>query len=393
MKVFHSVFDTALVFCVVSLWTSWSAAAEPAVKVSSLGVGLEHTVTVEVPERFRLVFEAKKNYGVTKWSDLCGDPEGKTDLLANPTDYIPQHAQGALFNQCLNPGDLIGHVAAAGGLYKDIPRSIQIVKSLPDRVVINNRYSPMLGEVNPNLVFTTRYVIQADGRIYIRSTLTAVTAQKITLWRNSIITLGDPTFLTKATQKLKAELTAPHQLSVSGVDWKPNEWAGYIVEQDKYRYYEVDSNTRNVLTVTPQNPNKLPSDGVLSLRSNPTIYGWLRCDSVSQPIQWHRDPAEFIFAYWDPKTPAPYQDWTKASIMLVPHPTNSKQGQGGGLHGWRGCKRVFFETGALDLKAGESVPQQYMIQLGSSASDGLPDLSHLATCQRLASEYRGKDHD
>jgi len=391
--VFHSVANATLTFCVVSLWTSWSATAEPTVKVSESGAGLRHAVTVEAPKRFRLVFEAEKNYGITKWFDLCGDPTGKTDLLANPTDYIPQHAQGSLFNQCLNPGDLIGHVAAAGSLHKDIPRSIQIVKSPPDRAVINNRYSPMLGQVNANLVFTTRYVIHTDGKIYVRSTLTADTAQRITLWRNSIITLGDPTFLTKAAKKLKAELTAPNQLSVSGVDWKSNEWAGYVVEQDKYRYYDVVSNTRNVLTVAPQSPNKLPGDGVLSLRSSSTIYGWLRCDSVSQPIRWHRDPAEFIFAYWDPKTPEPYQDWTKSSIMLVPHPTNAKQGHGGQLHGWRGCKRVFFETGALDLGAGESVTQHYMIQLGSSANDGLPDLSNLATCQRLAGEYRGKEHE
>jgi len=340
-----------------------------------------------------LVFEAEKNYGITKWFDLCGDPAGKTDLLANPTDYLPQHAQGSLFNQCLNPGDLIGHVAAAGSLHKAIPRSIQIDTSPPDRAVINNRYSPMLGEVNTNLVFTTRYVIHADGRIYVRSTLTGVTAQRITLWRNSIITLGDPTFHTKAAKNLMADLTAPNQLSVSGVDWKPNEWAGYMVEQDKYRYYDVVSNTRNVLTVTPQHPMKLPGDGVLSLRSSPTIYGWLRCDSVSQPIKWQSHPAEFIFAYWDPKTPEPYRDWTKASIMLVPHPRNAKQGHGGKPHGWRGCKRVYFETGAFDLGAGQSVTQHYLIQLGSSDSDDLPDLSDLATCRLIAGQYRSKEHE
>ena len=388
MSMIRSGARTAPVLWALAFFGGWSATAGPAVEVSESGTGLDHEVTVEATKRFRLVFEARKNYGITKWFDLSGDPAGKTDLLANPTDYIPEHAQGALFNQCLNPGDLIGHVAAGGMRHGDIPRSIRIADSSPDRAIIDNQYSPMLGEANPDLVFTTRYVIHVDGRICVRSTLAAATAQRITLWRNCIITLGDPTFHTKVAGELMAELAASNQLSVRGVDWLPNEWAGYVVEQDAYRYYDIVSNTRSVLTVEPQHPHKQPSTGALWIRSHPTVYGWQRCDSVSQPIVWHRDPAEFIYAYWDPRTPEPYQHWTKASIMLVPRPENARQGYGGRLHGWRGCKRAFFETGAFDLGAGESVTQHYLIQLGSSGSDVLPDLSDLATCRRLAGQYR-----
>jgi len=361
--------------------------------VSESGADLDHEVTVEAAKRFRLVFEARKNYGITKWFDLSGDPYGKTDLLSNPTGYIPSHAQGALFNQCLNPGDLIGHVAAAGSVHKDIPRSIRIVGSLPDRAIIENRYSPVLGRANPDLVFTTRYVIHGDGRIYVRSTLSAVTAQKITLWRNCIVTLGDPTFHTNVAEKLTAELRGPDQLLVSNAEWQPSEWVGHVAEQDGYRYYDIVHNTRNVLTVKPRNPQREPSGGALSIRSHPTRYGWLRCDSVSQPIAWHRDPAEFIYAYWDPNTPEPYQNWTKASIMLVPRPANARQGYGGRLHGWRGCKRMFFETGAFELGPGDSVTQHYLIQLGSCGDDVLPDLSDLATCRRIARQYERRELD
>ncbi|MBT3375007.1 MAG: hypothetical protein HN742_23770 [Lentisphaerae bacterium] len=387
-----SAYAVPILFWVAMLCTSWAATAEPVVQVTETGTGLKHEVTVEAATRFRLVFEARKNYGITKWFDLSGDPVGETDLLANPTDYILLHAQGALFNQCLNPGDLIGHVAAGGSLHKGVPRSIRIVPSPPDRAAIENRYSPMLGDVNRELVFRTLYVIHADGRIYVRSVLSAAQAQRITLWRNSVITLGDPTFHTKVAGKLVAELTGPNQLSVSGVDWKPDEWAGYVVEQDDYRYYDIVSNTRSVLTVNPQDPNKRASSGALSIRSHRVKYGWLRCDSMSRPVGWHREPAEFLYAFWDPTTPEPYQHWTKASILLVPSPANPRQGRGGRIHGWRGCKRLFFETGAFDLGARESVTQDYMIQLGSS-DGGLPDLSNLATCRALAKQYRSEKHE
>lgn len=385
--VIRSAVTAAWILGTLGLGAMDSVSAQTVVTVSESGTGLGHEVTVEAPGRFRLIFEASKNYGITRWFDLCGDPAGKTDLLANPTDYIPAHAQGALFNHCLNPGDLIAHVAAAGCQHPDVPRSIKIVDCPSDRAVIENRFSPMLGTANQDLVLTTRYVIHADGRIYVRSTLTALAAQQITLWRNCIVTLGDPTFDTKTAVDLMAELATPNQLSVGAVDWRPDEWAGYVAEQDGYRCYDIVRNTRDLLTVNPQNPDKRPGPGLLSLRSNPTVYGWLRCDSISQPIQWHRDPAEFIFAYWDPKTPEPYRDWTKASILLVPHPMNQRQGHGGLLHGWRGCKRMFFETGPFDLAPGESVTQRYLIRLGSGADEALPDLSRLSTCRRLADDY------
>jgi hypothetical protein len=58
------------------------------------------------------------------------------------------------------------------------------------------------------------------------------------------------------------------------------------------------------------------------------------------------------------------------------------------LHGWRGCKRLYYETPGFDLKEGQTVAQQFRIHLGSSASDALPDLSDAKVCKSLATAYR-----
>jgi hypothetical protein len=354
------------------------------------GNGTSRTVTIDCQGRFRLVFEAEKNFGITQWYDLAGDPDGERDLLKNPTDYIPMHAQGAIFNQCLNPDDLIAHVASGGSLHKDVPRAFHILKRNPAGVVVESQYSPMLGKANPDLVFTTRYEIDASGRIDIHNTMRAKSPQTITMWRNAIITLGDPTYQTNNQEGLSAELIAPTQLRVAGVKWQSDQWRGYVVGQSEWRVYDVVSNTTDVLTVKPRSAEKMPNSGELQLRSSRTRYGWLRNDSITHPVGYHKASAEYIFAHWDVETPAPYKDWTRASILLIPHPDNAKQGHGGRLHGWRGCKRLYYETAGFTLKEGQMVTQQYRIHLGSSASDALPDLSSPEVCKSLAADYRGQ---
>jgi hypothetical protein len=359
--------------------------------VHEKGNGMSHTVTIECPDRFRLVFEAEKNYGITQWYDLASDPDGKRDLLKNPTDYIPMHAQGAIFNQCLNPDDLIAHVASGGSLHKDVPRAFRILKRTPATVVVESRYSPMLGKANPDLVFTTRYEIDTSGRIDIHNTMRAKSPQTITMWRNAIITLGDPTYQTNNQEGLTAELIAPTQLRVAGVKWQPDQWRGYVVGQSEWRAYDVVSNTIDVLTVKLRSPAKVPDSGEMHLRSNRTRYGWLRNDSISQPVGYQNESADYIFAHWDAETPAPYKDWTQASILLLPHVDNAQQGHGGRLHGWRGCKRLYYETAGFTLKEGQTVTQQYRIHLGSSANSALPDLSSPQVCKSLAAVYRRQD--
>jgi lysophospholipase L1-like esterase len=375
-------------FCLLATMIAIQAVSAADLAVHEDGTGLTHTLTIEVPDRFRIVLEAAKNYGITQWYDLAGDPEGKRDLLRNPTDYIPAHAQGALFNQCLNPDDLIAHVASAGSLHKDVPRSLRMISQSPSKIELESNYSPVLGKANPELVFTTRYVITPDGRIDVHNQLRAKSEQEITMWRNAIITLGDPTYLVNNQDGLEAELIAQNQLRVVGANWQPNQWRGYVAGQSEWRSYDVVSNTKDTLTVKPRSEKKLPSAGKLSLSSSRTQFGWLRNDSLTQPVGYHKEVANYVSAHWDPRTPAPHASWTKANILLVPHPDNPRQGHGGRLHGWRGCKRVYYETGKFTLKAGETIKQQYRIQLGSSASAALPDLSDSTVCAQIAADYQ-----
>jgi hypothetical protein len=262
-----------VVWCILGLAAPGELAggSEGSIIVSESGDGLEHRVIVDAPERFRLVFEASKNYGITQWFDLAGDPKAKTDLLHNPTDYIPEHSQGAIFNQCLNPDDLIAHVASAGGLHRDCPRSIQIHQRGSESAVIECSYSPVLGKANPDLVFRTHYTITSDGRILVRNTMSSRTDQKLTMWRNAIITLGDPTYLTRNVAELEGTLEAPEVLRVAEADWRDGEWAGYVAKQDSYRAYGIVGNTTNTLTVKPRHPDKRPSSGKLAIESNSIV--------------------------------------------------------------------------------------------------------------------------
>ena len=200
-----------------------TTAKEVSITVIESGNGLEHNIQIEAVGRFRLFFEAKKNYGITRWYDLAGDPTASIDLLHNPTDYIPIHAQGAIFNQCLNPHDLIAHVASGGHQHKAIARSIRIIEKGGNRAVLENEYSPMLGRVNTDLVFNTRYEIYPDGRILVQNTMKARKTQKVTMWRNAIVTLGDPTYGVRDQKDLSAELIVPNQLRIKGANWKDEE--------------------------------------------------------------------------------------------------------------------------------------------------------------------------
>ena len=278
-------------------------------------------------------------------------------------------------------------MASGGEHHKAVPRSIRILEKGGQRAVLENQYSPMLGKANPDLIFNTRYEIHPDGKILIRNTLRARTAQKLTLWRNAIVTLGDPTYHTRNVKDLSAELMAPNQLRVAGADWKTNQWQGLQVTQSEWRSYEVLSNTGDTLTVKPRNANKQPSTGLIGISSSQTHHGWVRCDSLTQPIAWHKNSAVYVSAHWDPETPAPYTHWTQASILLVPDASNPRQGSGGRMHGWRGCKRVYFETDGFEVTPDAPITQNYLIQLGSRDSPHLIDLSNPATCAKIAAAY------
>jgi len=367
---------------------SLQARAGVGLTLSEDGEGLDHIVTVESRDLFKLGFENGLNYGLTQWFDLVADPQAERDLSQNHTGYLPEHAQGALFNQCLNPHDLIGHVVSARRQFKKTPRSIKVLERGPVRVVVENSYHPMLAKQDTDLLFNTRYVIYPTGKIFIVNTLTALEMQEITMWRNSVLGLGDPSFDIRSDAGV-ATLSGERELSVPGKHWKPDVWRGRQVTLPGWTAFEIVGNSATTLTIGRQLSGSKPlSGGNYVIGSQATVFGWLRGDSVTFPKTWHKEPAEFLFCNWDKATPPPLTDWTQASIMLVPFPGNPRQGGGGGLHGWKGYKRLYYEFGTFSLQKNESVTQYYMMQLGTEHSGILPHIGSRDAARVYADDYR-----
>ncbi|WDE95770.1 hypothetical protein PQO03_08585 [Lentisphaera profundi] len=378
---------TVVFICLMTFQTV--SAKQLELKTSQEGKGLNHKIIVESPGNFRLAFENGLNYGLSQWFDLKHDPDALFDLTDNATNYIPVHEQGALFNQCLNPDDLIAHVAGAKNHFKEVPRSIKVLERSPIKVVLENSHHPMLGKKNEGLLFKTRYTIYPDGKIFIKNTLIAIEAQDITMWRNSIVGLSDPTYKVN-TDSGKMIIEADKTMTDKSKKWKTDQWSGYQLNLPDWRSYEIISNTENTLALGKQisGANKPLLAGDYKIDSRRTKFGWLRGDSVAFPKTWHEKTSKFIYAYWDPSTPEPYKSWSSASIMLVPSPANEKQGFGAGIHGWKGFKRMYYEYGSFSMKKDESISQEYLLVLGSNTSKVLPDLRSREVALKIAEEYR-----
>jgi len=379
---------TLLLYCGLISYSLFAQAEQIELKLSETGTGLDHTVIIESPGMFKLGFENGLNYGLSQWFDLVNDPQAKVDISHNYTDYLSAHAQGALFNQCLNPDDLIGHVASAKLHFKDTPRSIKIIESGPVRVIVENSYHPMLGKQNKTLLFNTRYVIYPTGKMFIKNIFTALKPQTITLWRNSILGVGDPAYSLNADKGI-IELTEKNVLTDKTKKWKLNQWKGYQITLPGWNSFEIAANTETTITVGKQLSGGKPlSSGEYTISTQRTKYGWLRGDSVKFPKTWHNKSSDFILACWDKTTPKPYSEWTKASVMLTPFPNNPKQGGGAGLHGWSGYKRTYYEYGKFEMKQDEKITQYYMINLGAENSEFLPNIISKEIAKTYADDYR-----
>jgi len=95
----------------------------------------------------------------------------------------------------------------------------------------------------------------------------------------------------------------------------------------------------------------------------------------------------YIFAYWRASTtPAPFTNYTRASILLVPNPNNPRQGTQG-RHNWSGWKRWYYGNVSLNMAAGQSITQDYLIQLGTQGSSALPNINSSAVADRIARAY------
>jgi hypothetical protein len=310
----------ALGIFLMVLFPVWAHAG---MALTDSGTGINRVVTVESSGQFRLVLDAAHNWGLSSWYDLVNDPSASLNLAKNPTSYIPEHEQGALFNQCINPNDLIGHIISAKNVYPSTARSMTIIENTSSRVVLENSYSPMITTAqNTDIVFTDRYYIYPDGKIYINHKLHSNVAQVLgsnPAWRNSIIGLGDPT------------------------------------------------NTTSVIL--------------------PDTAGWIRATDTQNPYNWSGTTAKYLFAYWDSTNSGGYNNWTKASIMIVPKAGNPLQGIQG-HHEWQGFKRWYYGVDStINLSAGQDIIQEYMIQLGTQGSSVLPNITSSTVAGPIANAY------
>ena len=364
-------------------------AHSPKLELSETGEGSNHKVMVTSPNLFKMGFENNMCYGATVWYDLVNDPDAKNCITKSKSGFITPSAQGAFINQVLMPKDFIAHIESP--YHKQAPRSIEIVEKGPARVIIKNKLRPLFSHnVADNIEFQTAYTIYPTGRIYIKSTLIGIKESKITLWRNSTITMPDPTYNTAPIDSGTATEVKDGKVFIDSTKkWKKDRWKGHCLSLPKWTTYEIEGNNETTLFIGKRLSGKTPlGKEKYSIISHKNKHGWLRADSVNNPHSWHRDPAEFIFMYWDKSTPTPFTNWTKASILLAPRPGNPKQGGGAGLHGWKGTKRLYYEFGKFDLAKDEKVTQFYMVQLGTENSKYLPNIRTKKVGAEYANDYR-----
>jgi hypothetical protein len=378
----------------VSLALTFSAlsmmAQAPKLELSETGEGSKHQITVTSSNLFKMGFENNMCYGATIWYDLVNDPDAKNCITKSKSGYITRSKQGALINQVLMPKDFIAHIESP--YHKKAPRSIEIVEKGSARVIIRNKLTPLFSHnIADNLSFLTTYTIYPTGRIYVKSTLLGLKDSHITLWRNSTITMPDPTYNPGQIDSGTAtEVKSEKEFVDSTKKWKKDSWKGLSLSLPKWTTYEIVGNNETTLFLGKRISGQTPPvvDAKYKIISQQRKYGWLRADSEQNPHSWHRDPAEFLFMYWDKSTPAPFTEWTKASIMLVPRPKNPKQGGGAGLHGWKGTKRLYYQYGKFDLAKDEKITQFYMIQLGTENSKYMPNIRTKKVGAEYANDYR-----
>lgn len=383
LQITTALLSLVICFCIAT----GSFAATYGMKSESSGAGsMDHTVTVESLGQFRLAFEAAYNYGMSQWFDLVNDPNAKTNIAREGDGHNPAASQRALFNQAVYPDHVIAHIISAAQ-NPDLPRSLTVVETNPVRTIVVCRYHPLLfHKVVRDLQFATTYVIYSSGKIFIKNTLESLADRELKEWRNSMIGLGDPTYLTM-TDSGSAPSATTNMLSDPSKAWDRNQWGGYRLNQSGNNAWEILSNTANTLEIGKRISGNLPlTNGPYSIISRHEKYGWIRSSNLQDPHVWTRDVAKYLFIYWDPTTPAPYTSLRKTSIMLVPHPDNPYKGEQF-HHEWLGYKRFYYHGDKIPMTKGQKITQRFMMQLGTKGSTLLPEINSRKVADPYADDY------
>jgi hypothetical protein len=303
-----------------------SSSASRGMQLIDSGSGLKRTVTVESGGLFRLVFEAADNWGISRWYDLVNDGTAKTNLTG----------PGYGVNRDIS--------TAEPGLFQQV-----FYGTTPDDPKL---YTRAAGYYFPNSPRTFTVLENSPARVVVQAMSSPIT--------NAVGVLSNVT----------------------------GEVTYYIYPNGKIYVHSV-------LRVAKAQTAKEWRCAVLGL-SDPTSgdpytapdsTGWIRASATQNPYEYVGAKESYLFAYWRASvTRAPYANFTKASILLIPKPGNPRQGTQG-RHNWAGWKRWYYGNVPLNLAAGESVAQDYLIQLGTQGSSVLPNINSSAVADPIARSY------
>jgi hypothetical protein len=290
------------------------------------GSGLGRTVTVESSGLFRLVFEAADNWGIAQWYDLVNDPLAHTNLTG----------PGYGVNRDLS--------TAEPGLFQEV-----FYGTTPNDPKL---YTRAAGAYFPNSPRTFRVLENSSSRVVVQATSSPVT-NAVGVLGNVIVDVtyyiypNGKIYLHSVLSVVKAQVVQEWRCATIGLS-------------------------------DPTSPNPY---------SSPDSTGWIRASATQNPYEYASTKESYLFAYWRAgTTPAPFTNFTKASILLIPNPNNPKQGIQG-RHNWSGWKRWYYGNVSLDMAAGQSVTQDYLLQLGTQGSSVLPNINSSAAADPIAKAY------
>ena len=125
----------------------------------------------------------------------------------------------------------------------------------------------------------------------------------------------------------------------------------------------------------------------------PDTKGWIRCSTTQCPYTGVSGAESYLFAYYSPSTPAPYTNFTKASILIVRSPNNLHD-QTQILHEWGsgtgfGTIRWGWVTpgGGYTVGVGGTDVEDLMVQLGTQNSIVLPNINSSVVADPIANAY------
>ncbi len=320
----QSITPKALFTLLLTLTLATYANAE--MRLVDSGSGLNRTVTVESKGLLRLVFEAADNWGIAQWYDLVNDPSARTNLTG-PGYGVTKDIS-----------------TAEPGLFQEV-----FYGTTPNDPKLYTRAASHYFPKSPRAF----NILESSPSRVVVQTISSPVATAVGVLSN-----------------VTCDVT-------------------YYIYPDGKIYIHSILRVVNAQTVSEWRCAALGLSDPTSAEpyTGPDATGWIRSSATQNPYEYAAAPEKYIFAYWRASTTkAPYTNFTKASVLLIPNPKNKNQGTQG-RHNWAGWKRWYYGNVSLNLAAGQSVTQDYLIQLGTQGSSVLPDINSGAVADRIARSY------